>query len=237
LGSVKPDITICLFVVYFMMFLCICNGVKSTGKAVYVTAVLPYLILILLLFHSLTLSGSYDGIRYFLKPTFERLRTFNTWKDAAIQVFFTLGPGISVLTTYASYSKFNNNCQLDAISASFANILASFLSGIVVFASLGHLSDHVGKSIDEVAQTDLGLSFVAYPEILSTLKYAGFYSVCFFLMIVNLGLDSGFGGLEAIYAALADELPFVNVWRKTSIAAIHILLFLASLPTVTYGEF
>lgn len=61
------------------------------------------------------------------------------------------------------------------------------------------------------------------------------FSVIFFLMIINLGLDSNFGGLEAIYTALADEFHLVNKYRKTSMAFIHLILFVASLPTVTYG--
>ena len=54
-------------------------------------------------------------------------------------------------------------------------------------------------------------------------------------MILNLGLDSGFGGLEAIYTALADEFFIVKRYRKVSLAIIHLILFVASLPTVTYG--
>jgi solute carrier family 6 serotonin transporter-like protein 4 len=235
LGPIKWDLTVCLFLVYLLMYVCICKGVKSTGKAVYVTAVLPYVILVVLLIHGLTLAGSQKGVSYFLTPTFDKLSDFECWKDAAIQIFFTLGPGISVLTTYASYSKFNNNCQIDAICASVANVIASFLSGIVVFASLGHLSYHVGKPIHEVTRSDLGLSFIAYPEILSTFKYSAFYSIIFFLMIINLGLDSGFGGLEAIYTALADEFTVIKKYRKSSMALIHFVLFLGSLPTVTYG--
>ena len=54
-------------------------------------------------------------------------------------------------------------------------------------------------------------------------------------MIINLGLDSNFGGLEAIYTALADEFQIIHKYRRTSMAIIHLSLFLASLPTVTYG--
>lgn len=129
LGPIKYDLTLCLAVVFLLMYLCICKGVKGTGKAVYFTATVPYIILIILLVHGLTLSGSDDGVSYFLTPSFEKLSHFECWKDAAIQIFFTLGPGISVLTTYASYSKKNNNCQIDALSASAANVMASFLSG------------------------------------------------------------------------------------------------------------
>lgn len=235
LGTIKFDLALCLAFVYILMYLCIFRGVKGTGKAVYVTATLPYIILIFLLIHGVSLEGSGNGIYYFIVPTFEKLFDFECWRDAAIQIFFTLGPGISVLTTYASYSKFNNNCQIDAIFASIANVIASFLAGIVVFASLGHLSHQVKKPIKDVTRDDLGLSFIAYPEILATFKYSAFFSIIFFLMILNLGLDSCFGGLEAIYAALADEFKLIKKYRKTFMAVIHIVLFLASLPTVTYG--
>ncbi|CAF0951290.1 unnamed protein product [Brachionus calyciflorus] len=235
LGPIKLDLVVCLALVYLLMYLCICKGVKGTGKAVYVTATLPYIILVFLLVHGLTLSGSTDGVYYFLTPSFKKLTDFECWKDAAIQIFFTLGPGISVLTTYASYSKKTNNCQIDALSASIANVIASFLAGIVVFASLGHLSYEIGKPIEEVTTSDFGLSFIAYPEILATFKYSAFFSIIFFLMIINLGLDSGFGGLEAIYTALADEFKLVKKFRKSFMGIIHIALFLGSLPTVTYG--
>ena len=36
LGPIKYDLAACLALVYVLMYLCICNGVKSTGKAVYV---------------------------------------------------------------------------------------------------------------------------------------------------------------------------------------------------------
>ena len=54
-------------------------------------------------------------------------------------------------------------------------------------------------------------------------------------MIVNLGLDSNFGGLEAIYTSLSDEFLLIRRYRKTSLATIHLILFISSLPTVTYG--
>ena len=93
----------------------------------------------------------------------------------------------------------------------------------------------IGKPIDTVTRSDLGLSFIAYPELLATFKYPALFSIIFFLMILNLGLDSGFGGLEAIYSSLADEYKILQNNRKLSMAIIHILLFIFSLPTVTYG--
>lgn len=41
LGGIKFDLTLCLAVIYLLMYICIFKGVKSTGKAVYITATLP----------------------------------------------------------------------------------------------------------------------------------------------------------------------------------------------------
>ena len=215
----------------------ICPGKNflCLGKAVYVTAILPYLVLIILLIQGLSLEGSNYGIAYFLKPTFKRLRDMKVWYSAANQIFFTLGPGISVLTTYGSYNLSTNNCYYDALIAVAANFAASFLAGFVVFSALGHMSWRLNKKIENVVDQGPSLSFIAYPEILATFKYQTFFSILFFLMVINLGLDSDFGGLEAMYAALSDEYPLLKRHRKSGMLIMCCLLTIACLPTVTQG--
>ena len=158
------------------------------------------------------------------------------WYSAANQIFFTLGPGLSVLTTYGSYNIPRNNCYRDALIAVVANFAASFLAGFVVFSALGHMSWRLDKPIDTVVDQGPSLSFIAYPEILATFQYPAFFSVLFFLMVINLGLDSDFGGLEAMYTALSDEYVLLKTHRKLGLFIMCCLLIIASLPTVTYGE-
>jgi SNF family Na+-dependent transporter len=203
---------------------------------VYVTAILPYVVLIILLIQGMSLKGSRDGITYFLKPTFERLKDMKVWYSAANQIFFTLGPGLSVLTTYSSYNVATNNCYYDALIAVIANFAASFLAGFVVFSALGHMSYRLNKSIITVVGDGSSLSFIAYPEILATFKHPTFFSILFFLMVINLGLDSDFGGLEAMYSALSDEFPSLQRHRKLGMFIMCCLLVVACLPTVTYGK-
>lgn len=214
----------------------ILKGIFSrSGKAVYITAVLPYVVLIILLFQGVSLKGSREGIKYFLRPTFKRLKDIKVWYSAANQIFFTLGPGLSVLTTYGSYNIPSNNCYYDALISVLANFLASFLAGFVVFSALGHMSWRLEKKIENVVQQGASLSFIAYPEILATFKYSTFFSIIFFLMVINLGMDSDFGGLEAMYTALSDEFPLLKRHRKLGMFIMCCLLVLGSLPTVTYG--
>jgi solute carrier family 6 serotonin transporter-like protein 4 len=236
LGYIKTDLFLCLISIFILMYICIYRGVKSTGKAVYVTAVLPYVVLIILLFQGVSLEGSYEGITYFLKPTFKKLREIKVWYSAANQIFFTLGPGLSVLTTYGSYNISTNNCYYDALIAVVANFAASFLAGFVVFSALGHMSWRLKKNIETVVGQGSSLSFIAYPEILATFKYPTFFSILFFLMVINLGLDSDFGGLEAMYTALSDEFTLLKRHRKSGMFIMFCLLIIICLPTVTHGK-
>ncbi|CAF1036776.1 unnamed protein product [Didymodactylos carnosus] len=237
LSNIKLDLLLCLISIFILMYICIYRGVKSTGKAVYITAILPYLVLIILLVQGLNLKGSRVGIQYFLKPNFQKLKDMKVWFSAANQIFFTLGPGLSVLTTYGSYNLSNNNCYYDALIAVVANFTASFLAGFVVFSGLGHMSYRLKKHITKVVGQGQGasLSFIAYPEILATFKYPTFFSILFFLMVINLGLDSDFGGLEAMYTALSDEYPLLKRNRKSGMLIMCGLLIIACLPTVTQG--
>lgn len=46
---------------------------SKTIQAVWVTAVAPYIVLVILLFRGASLPGAADGIRYFLTPQWDKL--------------------------------------------------------------------------------------------------------------------------------------------------------------------
>jgi SNF family Na+-dependent transporter len=62
------------------------KGIKSSGKAAYVFAILPYIILLIILSVALNLNGAWEGIKYFLVPdskdsisVFQRLFDLKIW--------------------------------------------------------------------------------------------------------------------------------------------------------------
>ncbi|KAK3084720.1 hypothetical protein FSP39_017995 [Pinctada imbricata] len=235
IGPPKWELVLCLMAVFVVVYFCLWKGIKSSGKAVWVTATVPYIVLVILLVRGCTLPGARDGIIYYLTPKWHRLTDVNVWLDAVAQIFFSLGPGFGTLLALSSYNKFNNNCYLDAIVVSIINCLTSFMAGFVVFSVLGYMAHKLGKLVENVATEGPGLVFLVYPEVISTLDGSVFWAIIFFLMLITLGLDSTFGGLEAVITAVCDAYPAVGRKRELFVLAIIIYCFLGALSTCTYG--
>lgn len=91
------------------------------------------------------------------------------------------------------------------------------------------------KSIDQVGLEGPGLVFVVYPEAIAMMSGSVFWSIIFFLMLITLGLDSTFGGLEAMITALCDEYPR-TLGRRREIFVLVLLvgIYMCALPTMTY---
>ena len=73
IGGVRPELAGCLVLAWFIVFLALIKGVKSLGKAVYFTAIFPYVILTVLLCFGLSLDGALAGILYYVTPRLDRL--------------------------------------------------------------------------------------------------------------------------------------------------------------------
>ncbi|XP_028038073.1 sodium-dependent dopamine transporter [Bombyx mandarina] len=237
LGSVKWDMALCLLAVYIICYFSLWKGISTSGKVVWFTALFPYAVLLILLVRGITLPGSATGIQYYLSPNFEAITQPQVWVDAATQVFFSLGPGFGVLLAYASYNKYHNNVYKDAILTSVINSATSFVAGFVIFSVLGYMAHASGRDVQDVATEGPGLVFVVYPAAIATMPGSTFWALIFFMMLLTLGLDSSFGGSEAIITALSDEFPPIGRHRELFVACLFTLYFFVGLASCTKGGF
>ncbi|XP_046556136.1 sodium- and chloride-dependent glycine transporter 1-like isoform X2 [Haliotis rubra] len=236
LGSLQWHSALCLLAAWVLVVLCLFRGVKSLGKVVYVTALLPYVLLTIFLIRGSMLPGALDGIKFYVTPDFSKLKNFNVWIEACIQVFYSLGPAWGGLITMSSFNKFDNNCFRDAVIATLADGMTSFYGGFVIFAVIGYMAKESNLPITEVATQGPGLAMVAYPEAITRLPLPQIWAVLFFFMLLLLGLDSQFGMFETLVSGILDAFP--NKLRKkrllvtSSLAAIS---YLVALPIATNG--
>ncbi|XP_067649167.1 sodium-dependent proline transporter-like [Haliotis asinina] len=206
-GFVQWHILGCLFGSVAIIFLCLVRGVKSSGKVVYVTALLPYVLLTCIFIATLFQPGALDGIIFYLVPDFAKILDLQVWLEASLQVFYSLGPGYGAVGTAASYKTFHLPCLRDCLILSIVSEGTSILSGLVTFAVLGSMAQKLGVPIAKVVSTGPGLGFVTYPEALAQLPLPQLWSFLFFLMLLMVGLDSQFLGMEVVITALVDGYP------------------------------
>lgn len=74
MGPVKPTLALCVFGVFVLVYFSLWKGVRSAGKVVWVTALAPYVVLIILLIRGVSLPGADEGIRYYLTPEWYKLK-------------------------------------------------------------------------------------------------------------------------------------------------------------------
>ncbi|XP_020564128.1 sodium- and chloride-dependent GABA transporter 2 [Oryzias latipes] len=237
-GSIRWEVMLCLIAMWIICYFCIWKGVKSTGKVVYFTATFPYLMLLVLLIRGLTLPGALQGIEFYLIPDLSRLTDPQVWMEAGAQIFFSYSVGVGSLTVLGSYNKHNNNCYKDCLYLCLLNSGTSFVAGFAVFSVLGFMANEQGVPIAEVAESGPGLAFIAYPQAVAMMPAPQLWSICFFVMLILLGLDTEFVAMEVVMTSVIDMFPrFMRRpgKREGFLLLFCLICFFSQLVMVTEG--
>ncbi|CAH8674188.1 unnamed protein product [Schistosoma bovis] len=238
IGTVQWDLALCLLLTWVIIYLCIWKGIKTSAKIMYVTALLPYVFMITLLIRTALLDGASNGLIHYLKPDWSKLTDMTVWSDAGTQIFFSYSIGLGVLTAFGSYNKIQHNSFRDCCLFALANTFTSLLSGCVIFCTLGYMSYISNIPLNQIAESGPGLGFIVYPKAIGTMPGSPFWSICFFIMIILLGIDSMFAGVEGFIAAAGDYFPhaLANKWiRSIFVGCVCITSYLVGLSMVTNG--
>uniref|UniRef100_A0A095AWH9 Sodium-and chloride-dependent GABA transporter 2 n=1 Tax=Schistosoma haematobium TaxID=6185 RepID=A0A095AWH9_SCHHA len=236
IGTVQWDLALCLLLTWVIIYLCIWKGIKTSAKIMYVTALLPYVFMITLLIRTALLDGASNGLIHYLKPDWSKLTDMTVWSDAGTQIFFSYSIGLGVLTAFGSYNKIQHNSFRDCCLFALANTFTSLLSGCVIFCTLGYMSYISNIPLNQIAESGPGLGFIVYPKAIGTMPGSPFWSICFFIMIILLGIDSMFAGVEGFIAAAGDYFPLAlaNKWiRCIFVGCVCITSYLVGLSMVT----
>jgi len=190
-----------------------------------------FVLTLILVVWGLTLPGAGQGIKWYLKPDFSKIRNLKVWISAYGQIFFTLSLGFGIMITYASYLPKRSDLVKNAVITSVANCGYSFIAGFAVFSVIGYMAAKKGVAISEVINKGPTLAFVVYPEAISRLPMLNqLFGVFFFSALVIAGLSSGISLIEAINSAILDKFGDRHkLTRAQVVTTLCILGFLGSL--------
>ncbi len=206
------------------------RGIELANKIMIPTL---FLLIIVLVFWSLTLEGAGAGIRAYLTPDFAALKRPRVWVDAYAQIFFSMSLGFGIMIAFASYLPRESPVGRSAVTVGLADGVFAVFAGFAIFATLGSMSQVVGKPVGEVVTQSIGLAFVVYPEAINKLPaMRPLFGAIFFLALALAGISSAISLTEAFVAALVDKF---RMDRRRAVTILCSAGFALSLVFTTGG--
>ncbi|SFL36208.1 sodium-dependent transporter [Halanaerobium salsuginis] len=193
----------------------IVNGIQKLVK--YLMPIL-FIIIILLIFRSLTLNGAARGLSFYLKPDFSEI-TLQTFADAISQAFFTLSLGMGAMITYGSYLNKKESITESAVYVIIFDTLVALLAGFAIFPAV--------FSFGFDPASGPGLTFITLPAVFTKMPFGNFFSLIFFVLLTIAALTSSISMLEVVVAFLVDEYSWS---RKKASYLVGLLIFLVGIP-------
>ncbi len=223
-GNYVANISDNFFISFLFMVLTafiVARGIKKGIEAA-AKILMPVLILLLvgLIFYSMTLPNAMEGLKFYLVPDFNKVG-FDTIYKAMGHAFFSLSLGMGALITYGSYISKKENIISSAAIVSIADVGVAFLAGLLIFPLV--FSQGVEPSAGP------GLVFITLPGIFQTMAAGKLIGGAFFLLLSLAALTSTISLLEVPVSYVVDEYK----WNRTK--AVTILaagIFLIGLPSM-----
>ena len=183
-----------------------------------------FIIMLILVFRSVTLPGAGEGLKFYLTPDFGKMAE-NGLGEAIFaamgQAFFTLSLGIGAMAIFGSY--FDNKRSLggESIRIICLDTTVALLSGFIIFPACSAFSVEAG--------TGPSLLFISLPNVFTQMSMGGVWGAVFFLAMIFAALSTLIAVFENICAYWID----MHGWSRQKAAIINfVLLFVLSLPAV-----
>ena len=191
---------------------------------------LLFVLFSILVIQALRLPGAVQGLNAFFTPNWPAMLDYKVWLAAYGHIFFSLSVGFGIMVTYASYLKPNTNLTGSGMVVAFANSSFEVLAGIGVFAALGFMAYSQGVAVNEVVTGGIGLAFIAFPKLISSLGASGdWFGFLFFTSLSIAGVTSLVSVMQVPVAAVQDKTGWSRHKTVTlvggSTAVLSTLLF------------
>ncbi|XP_067649480.1 sodium- and chloride-dependent GABA transporter 3-like isoform X2 [Haliotis asinina] len=235
LGGLRWHLVGCLAVTTVLIFLWIFQGIKVSGKLVYITVILPYILILVFLIRGCLLPGSAEGIHYFIFPKFGKLTDPKVWIHSCRYALFSMGIATGCIITMSGHNRKDNNCFRDAIIICMMDSLTNVFFGFAFFSVVGHVAFQRGVTVEEFQSSGYDLAFIVYPEVISALPLPQLWSVMTFLTFMLLAIDSVAPCVELTITGLEDMYPKLMKRRWLITGAVLLSLFLFGLIYISQG--
>ena len=183
-----------------------------------------FVLILILAIHSFTLSGAGEGLKFYLVPNMENVKTVGLGSVVAAamnQSFFTLSLGIAAMEIFGSYMGKEHTLLGEGARICALDTFVAVSAGLIIFPAC--FSYNV-----EVTQGP-GLIFVTLPNVFVNMSGGRIWGSLFFLFMTFASFSTVIAVFENIMSSCMDNFG----WSRKKAALINgIIILVASIPCV-----
>jgi len=182
-----------------------------------------FLLLIVMIFRSVTLPGASEGLKFFLLPHTEAFLTHSIWEimHAAMgHAFFTVSVGMGSMAIFGSYIGRERRLLGESSLIAGLDCFASIGAGLVIFPAC--------FAFGIKANAGAGLVFMTLPNVFDAMPGGTFWGIMFFLFMSFAALSTVVAVFENLVAYWIDK---VNATRQKIVLVNLPVMLVACLPT------
>ena len=188
-------------------------------KATKILMPMLFVLLIVVIFRSVTLPGASKGLEYYLIPNFSKINA-RVVLAALSQAFFSLGVGWGMMITYGSYMPKNQNIVSSSLWVGSMDTSIALLAGFMVFPAV--------FSFNQKPDEGVTLIFTVLANIFQQMPLGNIAGALFFLLLFFAAITSTISMLEAPSAYFMDQKKWS---RKKAAWTVAIAAFLLGIPS------
>ncbi|MBX2965740.1 MAG: sodium-dependent transporter [Cyclobacteriaceae bacterium] len=194
----------------------ISGGIEKAAK---IMMPMVFIILILVIFRSVTLPGAGKGVEYYLIPDFSKINA-NVVLKALTQAFFSLGIGWGMMITYGSYLSKKQNIVSSSLWVGAMDASVALLAGLMIFPAVFAFNLSPGEGPT--------LVFSVLANIFPEMPLGNIAGALFFLLLFLAAITSTISMLEAPSAYFIDTFKWS---RKKAAWIVAGAAFLVGIPS------
>lgn len=183
-----------------------------------------FILIIVLAIHSFTLSGAKEGLRFYLVPNLENVKSVGIGKVIAAamnQSFFTLSLGIAAMEIFGSYMSKDNTLLGEGASICALDTFVAIAAGLIIFPACFSYGVEV--------TTGPSLIFVTLPNVFVNMTGGRLWGTLFFLFMTFASFSTVIAVIENIMSTCMDTFG----WSRKKAALINgVLILILSIPCV-----
>ena len=223
--SSPGELTLYMVIVVVAGFLICSIGVQKGLERITKVMMVALLGLILVLaIHSLTLPGAAEGMKFYLLPSAESIRTNglgHTITAAMNQAFFTLSLGIAAMEIFGSYMSREHTLAGEATRICILDTFVALMSGVIIFPACFSY----GVRPDD----GTSLIFKTLPNVFVNMQGGRLWGTLFFLIMIFASFSTVLAVFENLLAFAVDTF---GISRKKASVIGCIAILVLSMPCV-----